>query len=293
MSTTTDGAVRHTFESDTAVQIDAQLRASSLNLTAGPVESITVEVTPASGAGAADAGDVVVERSGNLLHIEVPEAEESALRLGLLQIGSQTSHRYSIHVQVPDGSSLRARAGSGSVIAEGPLEVVRTSCGSGRITVQQAGQMHAKAGSGDITVQQAGRLEAAAGSGEISVAVVEEAKLTAGSGNMRLGEAGKLELKTGSGDIAIDQLHGELRAKTGSGNITVQRAVAGSVAATAASGAITLGIPAGTAVLQDCSTVAGRLSSSLEQAEGPGDAAHRLELRARTVSGDISLHRAG
>ncbi|WP_150461890.1 DUF4097 family beta strand repeat-containing protein [Nesterenkonia ebinurensis] len=313
MATTTTGenTVLHTFDASGPQYLDAQLRSSSLNIATSPDDQITVKVTLAKGVHInADPQDVIVEYSAGTLRIEVPETEGGGLKFGPIQIGNFTSHRYTIDVQLPESSSMKARTGSGSVTAAGLLDQVTATCGSGRIAVERAREISAKAGSGAITVDRAEKLEATAGSGAISVSTVGEARLTAGSGSIRVSAAeGRTELKTGSGairlgrvadtsafagsgDIEIGQLSGRLTCKTGSGDVSVQRAISGIVEATAASGDIEVGIPAGTAVLQDCSTVSGRLSSALENAEGPGEAEHRLELRARTISGDVSVHRA-
>lgn len=308
---TGDNTILHTFDASGPTHVDAYLRASSLNVTAAPVDQITVEVTLAKGVHInADPQEVLVEYSAGALRIEVPETEGGGLKFGPIQIGSFSSHRYTIEVQLPEGSSVTAQAGSGSVDLSGSLDRVMATCGSGRIAVEQAREIYAKAGSGAITVDRAEKLEAAAGSGAISVTTVGEAHLTAGSGSIRVGTAeGRTDLKTGSGairlgrivetsaaagsgDIDVSELRGSLKVKTGSGDVTVERAIFGVIEATAASGAIEVGIPAGVAVLQDCSTISGRLSSALEDAEGPGEAEHRLELHARTVSGNISVLRA-
>lgn len=303
--------VLHTFDVGGTLHLDAHLRSSSLNVTAGMVDQITVEVALAKGVHVnSDPQEVIVEYSAGTLRIEVPETAGGGLKFGPIQIGNFTTHRYHIDVQVPEGSSIRALAGSGGITAVGRVDSVLAKCGSGRISVEQAREIYAKAGSGTITVERAQKLEATAGSGDITAGTLGEAHLTAGSGTLRVAAADHhLELKTGSGDIRlgrvvsasalagsgdieVGELRGQFTSKTGSGDVTVQRAVSGVVMATAASGDISVGIPLGTAVLKDCSTVSGGLSSALDDADGPGEAENRLELRARTVSGDIAVHRA-
>ena len=50
-----------------------------------------------------------------------------------------------------------------------------------------------------------------------------------------------------------------------------------------------VGIPAGTPVWTDVSTVSGSIRSSLEGAGQPAEGEDHVELRAKTVSGDIVL----
>lgn len=309
---TAEDTVLHSFDAQGPLHIDAQLRNSSLHVAAAETDQITVEVTLAKGVHInADPTEVIVDYSANTLRIEVPENEGGGLKLGPIQIGNFTSHRYRIDVEVPAHSSLNAHTGSGSITASGLLEKALAKCGSGRVSVEQAREVDVRTGSGAITVGQVERMEAIAGSGGITVDTVAEAHLTAGSGGIRVSSStGHLQLKTGSGDIRLGiiagasalagsgnievaQLSGDLNAKTGSGDVTVQRAVSGVIHTTAASGDVTVGVPSGTAVLQDCSTISGRLSSELQSTEAPAEAQHRLELHARTVSGNIALNRAG
>lgn len=307
-----EGTVVHTFTADGPIYLDAQLRASSLNVATAATDQVTVKVALAKGVHInADQEEVIVELSADTLRIEVPKTDGGGLKFGPLQIGNYTSHRYQIDVQIPEASSIKAQAGSGSITTAGWLESATAACGSGRVFLDQAREVQAKCGSGQIVVNRADKLEASAGSGDITVTSLGEGRLSAGSGDIRITSAeAHLELKTGSGDmrlgqitdasaiagsgdIDIVQLTGQFSAKTGSGNITIQRAVEGLIQATAAAGDISCGIPSGTVVLQDCSTVAGKLSSTLSQAEGPAEAdEHRLDLRARTVSGNIAVHRA-
>ena len=63
----------------------------------------------------------------------------------------------------------------------------------------------------------------------------------------------------------------------------------GRLTAKGASGDVHVGIPAGVPVWTDISTVSGEIRSNLHGAGEPGEGADHVELRAKTVSGDIVL----
>jgi DUF4097 and DUF4098 domain-containing protein YvlB len=63
----------------------------------------------------------------------------------------------------------------------------------------------------------------------------------------------------------------------------------GSLTAKNASGDIRVGIPAGTPVWTDVSSLTGRIGSDLEGAGQPEPGQDYVEVRAKTVSGDIVL----
>jgi hypothetical protein len=63
----------------------------------------------------------------------------------------------------------------------------------------------------------------------------------------------------------------------------------------AISGDINIGVRRGSSVYVDCNTISGSMSSELELSDSPsqaGDQGPQLEIRAKTVSGDVSLTRA-
>jgi DUF4097 and DUF4098 domain-containing protein YvlB len=67
----------------------------------------------------------------------------------------------------------------------------------------------------------------------------------------------------------------------------------GNVAAHSVSGDVTIGVRRGSKVHLDCNTVSGDTSSELElTADAPDGEGPLLELRAKTVSGDIRITRA-
>lgn len=170
---------------------------------------------------------------------------------------------------------VRARSGSGSVELAyvGAEAVVQT--GSGDVGIGEVrGDLRVKAGSGSVRVQRAGASTAiATGSGRIAVdAVGDDTVAKSGSGDIRLGEvSADASLTSGSGDLEVRSLdRGALRAKTASGDVHV-------------------GVRPGIPVWTDVSSVSGDVASDLEGAGRPEPGQDHIEIRATTVSGDVTL----
>ena len=77
---------------------------------------------------------------------------------------------------------------------------------------------------------------------------------------------------------------------TGSGDMKIGSATKGKFSAKGASGDVLIGIPAGIPVWTDLTTVSGTIHSDLRGAGQPEPGQDYVELRAKTVSGDIELH---
>ncbi len=164
----------------------------------------------------------------------------------------------------------------------------------------------AKSGSGDLDVTgAAGRLELATGSGRVSAdQAAGSAKVDTGSGVVRLGPmAAGVRAKTGSGDVEVTSVGGvstvvtgsgdvwlgavtsDVLARTGSGNVTIADAAAGQVELHTGSGAIRVGVRAGSPAEIDLSSGSGEAQSDLDLSSTPPSSAPALHVRGRTGSG--------
>jgi DUF4097 and DUF4098 domain-containing protein YvlB len=101
--------------------------------------------------------------------------------------------------------------------------------------------------------------------------------------------AGPAVVKTGSGDLEIGQAGDDVSMSTGSGDLKIASATKGKFSAKGASGDVVIGVPAGVPVWTDLSTVSGAIRSNLQGAGQPEPGQDYIELRAKTVSGDIQL----
>jgi hypothetical protein len=179
-------------------------------------------------------------------------------------------------------------------VPDGLTFVIKT--GSADISISaDIGRSKIISGSGDITVGNAMDLECSTGSGNISLARVDGdgAQLSSGSGDVAVGEANcPITAKSGSGEVVVMSLRGaHLQANSGSGDIAVS-ATNGSVDLRSASGSLTVGVADNLPAWLDLNSVSGDIRIGLESTTQPEPGEPYLTLRARTASGDISIHRA-
>jgi DUF4097 and DUF4098 domain-containing protein YvlB len=159
------------------------------------------------------------------------------------------------------------------------------------------------------------RIEATSASGDIEVGEVEgDADFNTVSGDLRAGPiGGNAQVNAVSGDAVLERVGGRLRANAVSGDVTVREAAdsvkvesvsgdvqldaveSGDVQLNSISGDLRVGIKRGSRVGVDATAVSGDLDSDIELGsdEGArGEEGPLVELRARTISGDLRITRA-
>ena len=132
------------------------------------------------------------------------------------------------------------------------------------------------------------------------------------SGDTRAREiAGGVNVQTASGDVELDVVRGAINVASASGDVTIGEAwdnvnvntvsgdqehgavYQGNVSAHAVSGDVSVGVRRGSKVFLDCNTVSGDTSSELDMLpDAPSGDGPLVELRVKTVSGDIDITRA-
>lgn len=171
-----------------------------------------------------DSGDVRVqatEREGVRIErtetwsIERPAVREEVVD-GVLQVRADCNAVLSwcdvaYVLQVPTGTTVLARTGSGSFEAEGTGDV-QADTGSGEVQLTSVtGDADVRSGSGDVAVDgvRGGSVVARTGSGDITVTRAELARVSG---------------RTGSGDVevALRGVPDEVLARTGSGDVDVE-----------------------------------------------------------------------
>ncbi|MEV8377823.1 DUF4097 family beta strand repeat-containing protein [Kribbella sp. NPDC056861] len=202
-----------------------------------------------------------------------------------------------IHVRIATSVTLDARiqTGSGDISSRVPLGEARLSTGSGDIRAERIeGDLAATTGSGDVRIGSAAQtVRAKTGSGAIDIGEsIGQVGVSTGSGDVRLGDAaGPTTVKVGSGDITIERIRDHSIATSGSGDVRVESAEGPSVRAETARGDVQIGVPDGVPTYLDLKTVTGQIRCDLEPGQKPAEGEPSLMLRARTVSGDITVVR--
>ncbi|MFF0265756.1 DUF4097 domain-containing protein [Kribbella sp. NPDC004536] len=204
-------------------------------------------------------------------------------------------HGPEITVRIATAGVLDARVktGSGDIVSEVPLGSARLATGSGDVKLTRVeNELGINTGSGDVKVESAASaVRASTGSGSIDIEEAEDALgLSTGSGDVTIGDAaGPTSVKVGSGDITIERIRDHSVATSGSGDVKVELADGPSVQAETARGDVQIGVPDGLPTYLDLKTVTGRIRCDLQPGDKPAEGERALMLRARTVSGDITV----
>lgn len=267
----------YTFETPEPPVLFAEFGNGRLRVAAGDTTITTVSVQ-------GDAEEqVTVTQQGRRIAVVGPK-----------QFGFLGSHgELEVAVTVPGGSELITRLGSADLDATGPLGRVELKSGSGGIeveTINAAAEIGS--GSGSVRVGHIGGVaKIATGSGDICLdELTGAAKVSTGSGRIEIGStASTLVAKSGSGDVWVYEATADVAATSASGDVEVGRFATGRLTAKNASGDIRLGIPRGVPVWTDIASVSGQVRSTLEGAGRPTGDQPYVELRAKTVSGDVLL----
>jgi hypothetical protein len=191
---------------------------------------------------------------------------------------------FRLRVTCPPGARLDVQTKSADVHARGVFGSSEVRTASGDIELGEIqGDVRVKTASGDVS------LDEIHGTTQVQTA----------SGDLALQRArGEVHGQLVSGDVWIRDAQGSVALNTVSGDMRLEAVMEGSVDLTAISGDILVGVRRGSRIFVDCNTISGSTISELPLADVPAapspgaESAPQLELRAKTVSGDISLTRA-
>lgn len=268
----------HHFETHSPISLYVEIGKGTVAVQADDTTESSVEVT------GRDADLVHVELSGDQLSVVAPKQ-----RTGFL--AGDSTLRFVI--TIPWDTDLAMKSGSADITVAGRVGTSKVRSGSGDVRIEILGGPAAvETGSGDIHIDEAhAELRIKSGSGDVTVRHAESAvSVSTGSGDVEIGSSnGPAVIKTGSGDLKVIEAQGDISMATGSGDLVIGAANRGRFSAKGASGDVHIGIPAGIPVWTDISTVSGEIRSSLVSAGEPQAGGDHVELRAKTVSGDIVL----
>jgi hypothetical protein len=184
-----------------------------------------------------------------------------------------------VHVRCPQGSDLALRAGSADLEVRGTLGAVSVKTASGDVSLEDVGSLEVDSASGDLRVRDVdGSCDLRTASGDATV--------------RRCG--GPLSTKLVSGDLTVAEAAAGLAVTTVSGDVRVDAAGGGGMRVQGVSGDVHLAIKPGECLYIDASSVSGTMSSELGLEDVPptDSATPVLELRVRTVSGNLNIVRA-
>jgi len=268
----------HHFETHRPVGLFVEIGKGSVQVLATDTTESHVEVS------GRDADEVRVDQAGDQISVVAPK-----MRTGFMSGDS----RLDVTITIPTDSDVVLRTGSADITVDGTVASGQIRSGSGDVRVDVlAGPALVETGSGDIRVDEArAELRIKSGSGTVELGHAASAvAVSTGSGDVAIGTSGgPTVVKTGSGDLTVAEAHADVAMTTGSGDLVIRSAHRGRVSVKGASGDVRLGIPAGIPVWTDISTVSGEIHSNLNGAGQPEEGADHVEVRAKTVSGDVVL----
>lgn len=182
-------------------------------------------------------------------------------------------------IRCPHDSGLAVRTKSADILARGTLGGLNVATASGDIEVERvSGGINVKSASSDFRVREA----------------LDGVTIQTASGDIDLEVArGPVSVTSVSGDISIGEAYDNVSANTVSGDQDHRAVMRGVVAAHTVSGDVTIAVRRGSKAFLDCQTVSGDTSSELElTGDAPAGDGPLVEIRAKTVSGDIRITRA-
>ncbi|BCN42918.1 DUF4097 family beta strand repeat-containing protein [Prescottella equi] len=199
-----------------------------------------------------------------------------------------------ITVDLPTDSAVESDASVGGFRSTGRLGNCRLKSATGDIRLDGTGDLIVHTGAGAISVESVGgAADLSTGSGRIEVAHIGGNALVENSnGHNRIGSvAGNLRVKTANGDVVVGSAGGDVDAATANGEVRIGEVTRGVVSLRTGNGAVEAGIREGTAARVDAHTSFGKVHNLLTEASGPSATEERVELRARTSFGDITVRR--
>ena len=267
------------FETPGSVSLQIKLPSGRVVVTTADEPRTTVEVVALGrrGQDAIDEIDVTMDENHGR-HVVTIEQKDK-FRWGPIQI--TWGGDFECRITCPPGTDLDLAGGSTDLRAEGELGEVSVRSASGDVRLGSArGAMQVKTASGDISVG----------------AVRADSSLVTVSGDLGVERIeASVAARSVSGDVTIGSVIGELGLSTTSGDVELRSVEDGDVRVQTVSGDVRIGIARGTRVWVDAASVLGKLVSELgledQQSHEPEGSV--VPLHVKTVSGDVSLVRAG
>jgi DUF4097 and DUF4098 domain-containing protein YvlB len=254
----------YTFATPAPIQVYVENASGDVELHCVETGQTQVVVRPRKERDRDTAERTSVHFDGGELRVEVPNK-----RFG-------QSSAVTVLITAPAGSRLEARVAAADVQCAGPMTGLEVKGASSDVVVEHV--------DGDVSVTLA--------SGDVRAGTVTGlASIRTASGDLRLDDIGGLEATTASGDILIGSLNGRLEASSASGDVRVSDAAGGQFVVTTMSGDISVAVRPGTALRLDLSSRSGDVRSELPVDEVPPETGAALDLRLRSISGDVVVRR--
>jgi len=282
-----------TFQTPAPVRLDVRLGAGEIALETAQTEETTVVLEPLrdneASAEAVQTARVELRDGGERPEVVIDVRGRSRFFRGAEVL---------VRVTCPEETSVDANSGSADIEGRGRFGSVEVETGSGDVEFGEiVDDAKISAASGDVeirAVRREGRINTASGDVQVG-SIAGEARVNSASGDVILREAGgPLEVNSASGDVLVREARSSVTVNTASGDQNVGSVSQGSVNMKSASGDLRIGIKEGSQLFVDARSRSGEVRSELPVSDArPEGDAPLVELRANTMSGDITIVRAG
>ncbi len=214
-----------------------------------------------------------------------------------VNFSSKRPESIDVVIQLPTESDVRGEADLGDFQADGMLGTVVLKADLGAVRLAETGPLNVRNGVGAITVEGvSGPAEVHTGSGDIRIGAVDgTAEVSNGNGKVRVGVVtGAANVKVSNGSVAVDRALSDITAASSNGEVLIGEVVRGKVSATSKLGGVEVGIRQGSAAWLELNTDVGRVYNELASSDAPeaGEPVDRVEVRASTKLGDVTIRRA-
>jgi DUF4097 and DUF4098 domain-containing protein YvlB len=268
---------RQSFETPGAAALRVEIPAGTVTVETWSEPRVEVEVAAARAddrSAEATAGIRISAADRGGRHEIVVRAPKREGRLG---IAWGRGPELTVSVRCPEATDLELATHSADLEGRGSLGAVSVRSGSGDATLDDTASLAFATASGDLTAGSvAGALAVKSASGDVDVRSVDATA----------------SVNTVSGDVRIGPTSASVAVKTVSGDVELQAAGA-SVQVGSVSGDVEVATVSGLVLWIDAQSVSGTMTSELDVGDEP--AAHgedAVELRVRTVSGDVRIARS-
>ena len=268
--------VRHEFETPGPVRLRVSIGAGRIEVETGLDGRTEVELTARNRAARDLLEELTVrcERRGGGHEVVIEEPKRWGFVSNLLN-----NAEFVVQVRCPQETAVEAQTGSADVVVRGQIASAQAKTGSGDLSFDEVvGELIANSASGDVSAGDVGA----------------DCTVKTASGDVRVHRVGgDLIANLVSGDLHVDETQGSVTVSTVSGDQRIGSIAAGEVRLHAVSGDVRVGVVPGLRLWIDATSVSGDMSSELDAADGPAAEGPLVELRAKTVSGDVQIVRAG
>lgn len=273
---------RETFATQTPPRLRLRVPAGSIDVGTTDGDETIVELEPRSGD---EASETVVEearvelsdRGGKPEVVVRVNDKPRASFLGINIFGNGPEVR--LTVRAPHGAELVVESAAADVEASGEFASAELDAAAGDIRIEHVtGDLEVNTASGDVRAGRVGR----------------DARISTASGDVQLRHVdGRADIRTASGDVELRLAGNGVKVRTASGDQEIGAVAEGEVSLQSASGDVRVGVCQGSRLWVDAGSASGDATSEFELEAAPGDEDGPLvELRAATMSGDVSVVRA-